>query len=80
VSQTPQKYDSQDLATGLTKLSSTEIEDMLAHIEALESHLTKLQVHGRDDAMIQLVRDGLFRLTYFLDAVKRHQAVTDESL
>jgi hypothetical protein len=73
------KYDSQNLANALSQLSRAEIDDMLGHISALEHQLIRLQTDGHDDDMLQLVTDGLFRLTYVLDAVKQHKSETGDN-
>jgi len=66
-------YDSKPLATALAALSPVEIESMLGQISSLETQIARLNIRGHEDAMMQMVTDGLRRLTYFLDMVKRHQ-------
>jgi hypothetical protein len=66
-------YDSKPLTTALVALSEAEIDSMLHHISSLEAQIAKLSVGGVEDEMMHMVTDGLRRLNYFLDAVKRHK-------
>lgn len=72
-------YDSKPLTTALVALSRDEIDSMLHHINSLETQIEKLAINGHEDEMMHLVSDGLRRLTYFLDAVKRHKAEMGDS-
>jgi hypothetical protein len=71
-------YDSKPLATALATLSQAEIESMLVNIATLETQIAKLNIAGHEDAMMHIVTDGLRRLTYFLDAVKKHKTETGD--
>ncbi len=68
-------YDSRPLAEALTTLSLDEIERMIVNVASLETQIAKLNVAGHEDDMMQVVTDGLNRLSYLLDAVKRHKEV-----
>jgi hypothetical protein len=66
-------YDSKPLMASLAALSPTEIESMLVTIASLENQMAKLNIGGNEDEMLHLVTQGLNRLTFFLDAVKKHK-------
>lgn len=66
-------YDSRPLADALTTLSLDEIEQMIVNVTSLEAQIARLNIAGHEDAMMQVVTDGLNRLSYLLDAVKRHK-------
>jgi hypothetical protein len=72
--QTPEAlpYDSRPLTAALSALSQDEIDSMLGNIANLETQLARLNIATNEDAMLRLVTEGLQRLTFFLDAVKRH--------
>ena len=67
------RYDSKSLATALKTLSRSEVETMLEQVSSLETRIQKLHVSGEEDEMMRVVSDGLSRLSYFLDAVKRYK-------
>jgi hypothetical protein len=71
-------YDSTALISALNGLNRSEIESMLGNISSLETQIAKLNTTGREDAMLHLVTDGLRRLTYLLDSVKRHKDDTGQ--
>ena len=51
---------------------------MIGHITSLETQIARLSIAGHEDAMMHIVTDGLNRLGYFLDAVKRHKIETGD--
>ena len=73
------QYDSKPLAIALNALSRVEIDSMLANIASLETQIAKLNISGHEDTMMHMVTDGLNRLTYFLDAVRKYKDESGEA-